>query len=274
MTNFGTLLKQMWSQKRRFIYLVFLINICVVLFLSGYFLLFRNWGWLTNAPANNLGQFWRNNFAGITIYIDFAFCAITCWQNEKINLSQTWHLVASDERKTYLANNFSSLVACGYFFLLQQIVNTLLLIPSFGAGSFAQAFREFSLYPTKMIPGVESVNNQMLIFRWIFIVLIILFIYFFVSFANFISRVITDFLPFKSTLWARLLIIAILVIVAVYCGIIFMSRLNGFIDKRPALQVTDPIWLNDLCLFAVSFILGILNLILVKRFVEAKGINY
>lgn len=125
-----------------------------------------------------------------------------------------------------------------------------------------------------MISGVESVNNQMLIFRWIFIVLIILFIYFFVSFANFISRVITEFLPFKSTLWARLLIIAILVIVAVYCGIIFMSRLNGFIDKRPALQVTDPIWLNDLCLFAVSFILDILNLILVKRFAEAKGINY
>lgn len=179
MTNFWTLFKQMWSQKRRFIYLVFLINICVVLFLSGYFLLFRIWGWLTNAPANNLGQFWRNNFAGITIYIDFAFCAITCWQNEKINLSQTWHLVASDERKTYLANNFSSLVACSYFFLLQQIVNTLLLIPSFGAGSFAQAFREFGLYPTKMISGVESVNNQMLIFRWIFIVLIILFIYLF-----------------------------------------------------------------------------------------------
>lgn len=263
----------MWTQKRKFLYLVFLINICVVIFLSGYFLIFKSWHGLSDAPARNLGQFWRNNFAGVTLYIDFAFCAVICWQNEKINLSQTWHLAASDERKTYLANIFSSLLACGYFFFLQQIVNTLLLIPSLGAECFAQAFREFGLYPVKMIPGVESVNNQMIIFRWIFIVLIILIIFFFVSFANFVSWVITDFLPFKSTLWARLLIIAILVIVAVYCGMIFMAKLNGFIDKRPALQVTDPVWLDDLCFLGVSLILGILDLALVKKFVEAKDVH-
>lgn len=274
MTSFWILFKQMWTQKRRFIYLVFLIDICVVLFLSGYFLLFKNWDWFSNTPARDLGQFWRNNFAGVTLYIDFAFCAITCWQNEKINLSQTWQLVASDERKTYLANIFSSLAACGYFFLLQQIVNILLLIPSCGTDCFGQAFREFGLYPIKTIPGVEVTYNQMLIFHWLFIVLIILFIYFFISFANFASRVITDFLPFKSTLWARLLIIAILVIVASYGGMIFISKLQGFIDHKHLFQATDPIWLNDLCLFVVSFILSILDLVLVKKFIEAKEINY
>ena len=270
MTNFWTLFRQMWTQKRKFIYLVFLINIFAVVFLSGYFLLFKNWNGLANLPSKNLGQFWRNNFAGITIYIDFAFCAITCWQNEKINLSQTWHLVASDERKTYLANIFSSLLACGYFFLLQEIVNSLLLIPSCGADSFAQAFREFGLYPIKTVPGVEITSNRMLAFHWLFIILIILIIYFFVSFANFSSRVITDFLPFKSTVWARLLIIAILVIVAAYCGMIFMSKLQGFVDKSPNLQATDPIWLDDLCLFIVSLVFGILNLVFVKKYLEPK----
>ena len=159
MTNFWTLFRQMWTQKRKFIYLVFLINIFAVVFLSGYFLLFKNWNGLANLPSKNLGQFWRNNFVYVTLYIDFAFCAITCWQNEKINLSQTWHLAASDERKTYLANIFSSLLACGYFFLLQEIVNSLLLIPSCGADSFAQAFREFGLYPIKTVPGVEITSN-------------------------------------------------------------------------------------------------------------------
>lgn len=172
--------------------------------------------------------------------------------------------------KTYLANIFSSLLACGYFFLLQEIVNSLLLIPSCGADSFAQAFREFGLYPIKTVPGVEITSNRMLAFHWLFIILIILIIYFFVSFANFSSRVITDFLPFKSTVWARLLIIAILVIVAAYCGMIFMSKLQGFVDKSPNLQATDPIWLDDLCLFIVSLVFGILNLVFVKKYLEPK----
>ncbi|TDN32169.1 hypothetical protein CEE73_06480, partial [Lactobacillus crispatus] len=48
MTNFWTLFRQMWTQKRKFIYLVFLINIFAVVFLSGYFLLFKNWNGLAN----------------------------------------------------------------------------------------------------------------------------------------------------------------------------------------------------------------------------------
>src|SRR5699024_6793720 len=260
----------MWTQKRKFIYLVFLINIFAVVFLSGYFLLFKNWNGLSNLPSKNLGQLWRNNFVYVTLYIDFAFFAITCWQNEIINLSQTWHLAVSDERKTYLANIFSSLLAYGYFFMLQDIVNRQLLITHCRTDSFAQAFRQFGMYPIKTVTGDEITSNRTLAFHWLFIILIILIIYFFVSFANISSRVITDFLPFKSTVWARLLIIAILVIVAAYCGMIFMSKLQGFVDKSPNLQATDPIWLDDLCLFIVSLVFGILNLVFVKKYLEPK----
>src|SRR5699024_12094230 len=113
----------MWTQKRKFIYLVFLINIFAVVFLSGYFLLFKNWNGLANLPSKNLGQFWRNNFVYVTLYIDFAFCAITCWQNEKINLSQNWHLAAFSERKTILAYIFFLFLTYYYYFMFNSFFN-------------------------------------------------------------------------------------------------------------------------------------------------------
>ena len=130
LTSFGNLFKQMWVQKSKYIYLLFVINLFTIAFLSIF-------AWGTGnydltffyTPTHNLGSFWRYNMATLTIYFDIAFCAVTCWQNEKINMSQTWHLAAVDERKTYLANVFSSLIACGVFFLLQQVINILLLIP-------------------------------------------------------------------------------------------------------------------------------------------------
>ncbi|MFR4790375.1 MAG: hypothetical protein ACLUAN_08625, partial [Lactobacillus acidophilus] len=84
MTNLWTLFKQMWLQKRKYIYLVFLINIIVVAVLSILALFGEKYG---------VRKYWQHNFVSITIYVDLAFCSIMCWQNEKINMSQTWHLI-------------------------------------------------------------------------------------------------------------------------------------------------------------------------------------
>ena len=271
MTSFGNLFKQMWVQKSRYIYLLFVINLFTIAFLSIF-------AWGTGnydltffyTPTHNLGSFWRYNMDTLTIYFDIAFCAVTCWQNEKINMSQTWHLAAADEGKTYLANVFSSLLACGVFFLLQQIVNIFLLIPTMEANSIAEVFSQFGLSPyTPNVPGI----NVSFEFYWLFIVLIILFIYFFVSFTNFASRIISDELPVKSTLWIRLLIIAILVIVAVYVGSIIFSHLQNLVDTNEALQDSDPIWLDDILLLVMSLIFGLCDILFVKKWVEPKIVN-
>lgn len=217
-----------------------------------------------------MGDFWRYNNATLTIYFDIAFLAITCWQNEKINMSQTWHLVSADESKIYLTNVFSSLIACGVYFFLQQIINIILLIPSMGANCIAEAFSQFGLSPrTPNVPGI----NVSFGFYWLFVVLIILFIYFFVSFTNFTSRIISDELPVKSTLWIRLLIIAILVIIAVYVGLIAFSHLQSLIDANKVLQTYDPIWLDDIVFVIINLIFGLCNILLVKKWVEPKIVN-
>lgn len=265
MANFLTLFKQMWSQKQRYIYLVFFINVFAIIFISLMATMTKDYDlFLFWSPKPDLAFFWRSNFATLTLYFDVAFCGITCWQNEKINMSQTWHLAPADERKTYLVNIFSSLIACALFFFLQQIINAILLIPSFGVGGLKQAFTEFQLWPTKYVPWPSA------LYHWIFIVLIISFIYVFVSFANFTSRIIADYLPFKSTLWIRLFIIAILVVVAVYSGTIITSHLDYLMDTKMLWKTYDPIWLDDIVLFVVSLILGLFDLYFVRKLIEPK----
>ena len=261
----------MWVQKSRYIYLLFVINLFTIAFLSIF-------AWGTGnydltffyTPTHNLGSFWRYNMATLTIYFDIAFCAVTCWQNEKINMSQTWHLAAVDERKTYLANVFSSLIACGVFFLLQQVINILLLIPTMGPNCVAEAFSQFGLSPlTPNVPGI----NVSFEFYWLFVVLVILFIYFFVSFANFVSRIVSNELPVKSTLWIRLLIMAILVIIAVYVWLIVLSHLQNLVDTNKVLQSYDPIWLDDLLLLIVDLVFGLCDILFVRKWIEPKIVN-
>lgn len=91
---------------------------------------------------------------------------------------------------------------------------------------------------------------------------------------------ITDFLPFKSTLWIRLLVIAILVVVAVYSGLIIFSHLETLIDiKRMSPDANiiwqyDPMWLDTLILFIVNLIFDSIDLWFVHSFVEPKIANY
>lgn len=262
MTNFWSLFKQMWSQKQRYISLILVINIFTIVFMTFFKIIMPD----DYYAHVGIVKYWQDSYMWLTIYIDIAFCAIACWQNEKINTSQTWHLIVADERKIYLANIFSSLVACGVFFFLQQIINAFLLLPSYGAESLVHIYRDFQLWSAQYDPW----DN--VLFHWFFIVMIILFIYFFVSFTNFTSKLITNYLPFKSTLWIRLLVIVVLVIVAVYFGLIIMSHLQSFIDAKKG--SVDPIWLDDILLLVVNLVFGSIDLWFVHSFVEPKIANY
>lgn len=274
MTNFGQLFKQMWSQKWKYLYLIFLINLFAVVFISVFALITKNYNlFFFYSADHDLGHFWESNFINLTLLFDLAFCATMCWQNEKINTSQTWHLIPVDDRKIYLANITSSLITCGVFFFLQQVVNSILLIPTQGMQSLAYVFQGFGLYP-RTFPGIINSSQTSFIFYWFFIVLIILSIYFFVSLINFVSKIISDELPFKSTLWIRLLIIAILVIAGVYLASIILPHLENFIDaKQRTLQIYDPVWLDDIFLVGINIVVGLLDLWLVKKWIEPKIVN-
>ena len=53
---------------------------------------------------------------------DVIFVGLLCWQNEKINLSQTWQLAPASSVKIWLINMLSSLVECIYIFVIQVIL--------------------------------------------------------------------------------------------------------------------------------------------------------
>ena len=66
------------------------------------------------------------------------------------------------------------------------------------------------------------------------------------------------------------MIIAILVIVAVYLGLIVTSHLDSFILREQVIEYVDPLWIDNLIFLMVDILLGICNSILIKKFVEPR----
>lgn len=113
MANFKTLFKQMFVQKRRYANLVLLLQVFAVLFLLVMALLDKsNLAYLNISKDSN----WLDRLlsAGMleTPIADVIFVGLLCWQNEKINLSQTWQLAPASSVKIWLINMLSSLVEC------------------------------------------------------------------------------------------------------------------------------------------------------------------
>ena len=69
------------------------------------------------------------------------------------------------------------------------------------------------------------------------------------------------------------MLIAILVIVAVYVGSIVFSHLQNFVDTNRLLQTYDPIWLDDILLLVMSLVFGLCDILFVKKWVEPKIVN-
>ena len=74
MTKFITLFKQMWLQKLKYVYLAFIINIFLIIFISAFATISHDYDlYFFYSPEKNLNSFWASNFATITLYVDLAW---------------------------------------------------------------------------------------------------------------------------------------------------------------------------------------------------------
>lgn len=78
-----------------------------------------------------------------TIFADIIFTGLLCWQNEKINLSQTWHLVPISDVKLWLINIFSSIAECAYIFIIQVLVGAIVFMLDLGGSLFKEITKIF-----------------------------------------------------------------------------------------------------------------------------------
>lgn len=278
MTSNKALFKQMFLQKRRYADLVLLVQVFAVAFMFLMGIIFRG----NSNPINNISSVFAGNdniwdlILGLgvltTFFVDITFLGLMCWQNEKINLSQTWQLIPASSGKIWIFNIISSIVECAYIFVVQVVIGLIVLI----IDSYSHHINPFS--GTSFGANISFVESAWaLIEELLALVGLCLIIFAFVSLINFLTRTITDQLPVKNTTGIRLVVMAILVIV----GVIIAMQINDqmmtiYYNHLAAHSETidmDNIGLAALEYWIGSILLGIINCLLIQKFVEPKIIN-
>ena len=278
MTSNKALFKQMFLQKRRYADLVLLVQVFAVAFMFLMGIIFRG----NSNPINNISSVFAGNdniwdlILGLgvltTFFADITFLGLMCWQNEKINLSQTWQLIPASSSKIWIFNIISSIVECAYIFVIQVVIGLIVLI----IDSYSHHINPFS--GTSFGANISFDESAWaLIKELLALVGLCLIIFAFVSLINFLTRTITDQLPVKNTTGIRLVVMAILVIV----GVIIAMQINDqmmtiYYNHLAAHSETidmDNIGLAALEYWIGSILLGIINCLLIQKFVEPKIIN-
>lgn len=278
MTSNKALFKQMFLQKRRYADLVLLVQVFAVAFMFLMGIIFGD----NSNPINNISSVFAGNdniwdlILGLgvltTFFADITFLGLMCWQNEKINLSQTWQLIPASSSKIWIFNIISSIVECAYIFVIQVVIGLIVLI----IDSYSHHINPFS--GTSFGANISFVESAWaLIEELLALVGLCLIIFAFVSLINFLTRTITDQLPVKNTTGIRLVVMAILVIV----GVIIAMQINDqmmtiYYNHLAAHSETidmDNIGLAALEYWIGSILLGIINCLLIQKFVEPKIIN-
>ena len=268
----------MFLQKRRYADLVLLVQVFAVAFMFLMGIIFRG----NSNPINNISSVFAGNdniwdlILGLgvltTFFVDITFLGLMCWQNEKINLSQTWQLIPASSGKIWIFNIISSIVECAYIFVIQVVIGLIVLI----IDSYSHHINPFS--GTSFGANISFVESAWaLIEELLALVGLCLIIFAFVSLINFLTRTITDQLPVKNTTGIRLVVMAILVIV----GVIIAMQINDqmmtiYYNHLAAHSETidmDNIGLAALEYWIGSILLGIINCLLIQKFVEPKIIN-
>ncbi|MBN3488249.1 ABC transporter permease [Lactobacillus acidophilus] len=277
MTSAKALFKQMLLQKRRYAHLVLLVQTFAVIFMFFMDLILNH--------QNSITEFSNTFFRGksdnpleiilglgimTTIFADIIFTGLLCWQNEKINLSQTWHLVPISDVKLWLINIFSSIAECAYIFIIQVLVGAIVFMLDLGGSLFKEITKIF--FKASFWVTVEQFGEQIL-----YLVGLVLVIFTFVSFANLLTRTITDQLPIKNTTTIKLSVMAILVIIAVTIALKLNDQLTMFYIHYAVNDAIANVWdwfrISILEYWIVAIVLGLIDSFLISKFVEPKIVS-
>lgn len=159
---------------------------------------------------------WLAFYLFSSILFSGIFYIYTCVQNERVSGNQTWRLVPISDSKLYFDNILSSFVAVIFFILVEIIVLAVIV----GIASLMSPnFREIISIPLADIgKSFQQVNAEVifnLLSSVMLIILTILFGYFLVSFLNYTSKSLLDFLPASlSKRYVQLICIAVIILVA------------------------------------------------------------
>ena len=275
MTSFKNLFGRFFVEKAKKVYSFLIIQIVGALAFSVFGILIRTgeFGEFLNLYSELLPD-WLMYFCLLSVFFIIFFFIYMAVKNERINRSQTWRLTAITDEKFYIANSLSSFITFIYFIFLNIIVAGILLFVSF---FMDKAFRNSCERMFKQFRPNFELNTIRLIFDIMLLLLLCcFFISLLISFLNFSSKAIMDYLPVASNgLVVKLLHIFIVIVIAwLYTKAekFFVNQLLGsllnFLNFNPTYNNALP-YVN-VVVVVDNLILFIINILLFKFFFEAE----
>ena len=279
MTASWTLFKQLFKQKSKSVYLLLIIQLITAFVLTLFGII--NSDDLSHAefigvPMQNKLLIYIMTFVMcflmLSVFTSFAYFIMTSWKNEKISRSQTWQLIPISSKMLYIINTLTSFVSFIYLSILQALVGII------GAFIFYVGSNEVR----KGVANLISIMNKEHMWSqidWrticegiVLVLLLGLAWYIAVSFYHFSTRTIIDFLPDKAVKLTAIIVRIVMLVVIVWLLSEFLNVTaaiyeNQFIIKNFGSDMNAAI--VDFLLFDIIF--GGINIVLVKKFVEAKG---
>lgn len=282
MTSFWKFFKELFKQKNRTAYLIFLIQLAAAVVITVISIITGN---LVVTNNDTLAGVRINTFTTIILGITFSFggfsaiaqpiyLLITSWKNEKINRSQTWRLAAISDNKFYLANLLSSFASYIYLAVMQLIVVLLACGITYISSNnvqkgVAKIFYEMGRSHVEFDwgPGLRFLLELVIL-----IILAGLAWYITISFYHFAYRSVMDFLPIKNKLVLFLVRLITLIVVIYLISQVVNVIINGLVTliAWDSNDFSNSLGGAIIDFLIFNMIFGGLNMWLINSFVEAK----
>lgn len=279
----SSLTRQFWRQKERYANLVLELQAFTILLLFALMVPpLYNKRFLSQNPFSFLFLIftgygtWRGLLSslaiGTTILADLIFAGLMAWQNEKIDNSQTFQLLPLSTNQVWLVNLFASLLACAYLFIIQVVSSWLLSLPVMICDAQINPWSSLM----KFLCCHSSWGNWPL--GLIYLTGITLLIFILVTFVNYSSQTIVDFLPGGNSCWLRFVLIAVITVVGLYFALQINDHLTGlfihdvYIPHKNGGEEIYPsaFWLQNIEVGAGILLFGGLDLWLGHQFWEPR----
>lgn len=260
MTSFNSLFGRFFVKKAKNAYSLLILQVIGALAFSVCGLLIGTGGFyeFLNLYTELLPD-WLMGFLILSFFCIIYFFIYMAVKNERLSHNQTWRLAATSDSKFYLANSLSSFVTFIYFIVLDIIVAGILFYFSY---QIDQNFKSSWKKMIKQLNPVFDVNTVHFIINIIILVMLCcFFLSLLISFLNFASKAIMDYLPsFSSRLLVSFFHLIIVIIIAMLFARMEMFFANQIMGNILNLLNFKPAY--DSNLLYANIIISIVNLIL------------
>lgn len=220
MTHFKSITKQIFLQKFRYVKGLWIIQLGIIILLPIFNFFFPSSILVSLGSRTSLLETAYNVALVSTIFVDLIFLGLACYRSERINSCQTYSLIPISNKKLLLSNLLSTILGCAILFIVQ-----LLILSALAFILYHNVEKSF------LINQSTSWNDLLtLTIGGLDLIFAVLLIQTFISFINFSSKSITDFLPTRNSKLIRGILIIIITIIGVYFAFTIMRHIDGVLN--------------------------------------------